>query len=206
MRMTKAERWLVNRRRRAERTVGRVREMIRRMELHPVGEVLEIGCGVGAVSAFLATEYGVRVVGIDQDPEQIESARKMQVENDHLSFSPGDASHMAFDEKRFDLVLSLNVLHHVPEWRAAIAEIARVLRPGGCYLWMDIVFPRWVVGLFRPVTRNYGLYTHKEITTAFQDAGLRPRFHERLPCGFSHRMLLEKTVSPTQAVLQPESG
>jgi ubiquinone/menaquinone biosynthesis C-methylase UbiE len=206
MRMTRTEKWFVNRRVRAERTVEQVREMLRRAELCPVGEVLEIGCGVGAVSAFLARECGVHVVGIDQDPAQVESARKMRGENDRLRFSPGDASHMAFADDSYDLVLTVNVLHHVPEWRAAVTNIARVLRPGGCYLWMDMVFPRWVLGLFRPVTRNYGLYTHKEITTAFEDAGLRPRFHERLACGFSHRMLLEKTTRPTKALSQPPSG
>ena len=205
MRMTKTEKWFVNRRRRAERTVERVREIIRRLELHPVGEVLEIGCGVGAVSAFLANDYGVHVVGIDQDPEQIEYARKMHAPSERLSFSVGDVSRMAFDEGRFDLVLSLNVLHHVPEWRAAVAELARVLRPGGRYLWMDIVFPRWVVKLFRPVTRRYGVYTHEEIAAAFEDAGLQSRFHERLACGFSHRMLLEKTSRPAKPVWQPTS-
>jgi ubiquinone/menaquinone biosynthesis C-methylase UbiE len=202
MRMTKAEKWFVNRRKRAERNVGRVREVLHRAELHPTGEVLEIGCGVGAVSAFLASEYGVRVVGIDQDPEQIEYARRAHAPSERLSFSVGDASQMALDEATFDLVLSVNVLHHVPEWRGAIAEIGRVLRPGGCYLWMDIVFPRWVVGLFRPVTKNYGLYTHKEITTVFEDAGLQTRFQERAGCGFSHRMLVEKGV-PEANIARP---
>jgi ubiquinone/menaquinone biosynthesis C-methylase UbiE len=195
MRMTKAEKWFVNRRKRAERNVGQVREILHRAELHPTGEVLEIGCGVGAVSAFLATHNAVHVVGIDQDPEQVEYARRTHAPSERLSFGVGDASQMAFDEGTFDLVLSVNVLHHVPEWRGAIAEIARVLRPGGSYLWMDIVFPRCVVGLFRPVTKNYGLYTHKEIMAAFEDTGLLPRFKERFAWGLSRRMLLEKTVS-----------
>jgi ubiquinone/menaquinone biosynthesis C-methylase UbiE len=49
----------------------------------------------------------------------------------------GDVSAMEFSDEAFDVVLDLAVLHHVPDWRSALSEVARVLRPGGQFLFVD---------------------------------------------------------------------
>ncbi len=103
MRLTRLEKMLVNRRQEAERNIGRVR---RDLEQIDVDDVLEIGCGIGAISAFLADSYGMNVQGTDLDLEQIELARTTQPTSDRLRFAVENATHLTFENASFDLVLS----------------------------------------------------------------------------------------------------
>lgn len=92
-------------------------------------EVLDIGCGAGALARVLA-EHGVAVVGIDPAQEAITAARERVPE---ARLMVGRAEALPFGEDSFDACIFLNSLHHVPVplMQSALHEALRVLRPGG---------------------------------------------------------------------------
>jgi ubiquinone/menaquinone biosynthesis C-methylase UbiE len=194
MRMTRFEKWFVNRRKEAERNIGRVCGCLQKVDVRNIHDVLEIGCGIGAVSAYLANNYEMSVQATDFDPEQIEAARKMYPESDRLHFAVADATGLTFDDASFDLVLSQDVFHHIPNWETAIREVARVLRPSGYLIWFDLAFPEMIVKVFRPIVRNYAVYTFDEVASASARAGLMRCFYERWGHGpfTHHHMVLQK--------------
>ena len=195
MRMTRLEKLFVNRVKQAEGNIKRVRERLQQVDVQRIHDVLELGCGTEAVSAFLADAYEMRVQGTDFDPKQVELARKMRSENDRLRFSVEDATHLSCDDASLDLVVSQSVFHHIPDWERAVREVARVLRPGGYFIWFDLVLAGWVNRVFRPITKNYGLYTAGEVKSAFGQSGFETRFSERTLHGpfMHHHLVLQKT-------------
>ena len=80
-----------------------------------------------------------------------------------------DATRLPFPDGEFDLVASFNMLHHIAEWRAALSEIHRVLRPGGHYILVDMAFARWLAGLLGSLLKNHGFYTPDELSARLQD-------------------------------------
>ena len=102
--------------------------------------VLDVGCGPGHLSIRLA-DLGLDVTGLDLDPAMIERARANATEADDISrpsFVVGDAAALPFPDASFDVVVSTFSVHHWAEPATGIAEIGRVLRPGGRALIWDI--------------------------------------------------------------------
>jgi ubiquinone/menaquinone biosynthesis C-methylase UbiE len=107
------------------------------VELEPGSRVVEIGCGTGAVSRYLASLPGAdKVVGVDPSAIFIERAREL-ADADILEFAVGDGRDLQLDDSSFDLVVCHTTLCHVPECEAVIAEAHRVLRPGGEFAVFD---------------------------------------------------------------------
>jgi SAM-dependent methyltransferase len=105
--------------------------------------VLEVGCGPGRLSIRLADEDGLDVTGVDLDPAMIERARANaerpgKGDERRPSFLVGDVASLAFPDGSFDLVVSTLSMHHWAYPRAGLAEIGRVLRPGGRALLWDL--------------------------------------------------------------------
>lgn len=94
-------------------------------------KVLEVGCGNGYVLSKYAQE-GAETYGIDISPTAVELCCKrfdfMDLRGD---FRVANAEEMPFDDDSFDCVCSMGVLHHVADTQRAVAEIFRVLKPGG---------------------------------------------------------------------------
>jgi SAM-dependent methyltransferase len=95
-------------------------------------DVLEVGCGEGWLVRRLAAA-GARVTGLDPQPAALERARRDDGPDQHARYVEGVAQELPFAGGSFDAVVFFNSLHHVPEadMDAALAESARVLRPGG---------------------------------------------------------------------------
>lgn len=93
----------------------------------PGDEVLEVGCGSGYYTRALLAR-GVRVTATDLSPAYVEQARRLAP---GASFGVEDAQRLSFPDARYDRVLMTEVVEHVPNPGGAIAEAARVLRPGG---------------------------------------------------------------------------
>lgn len=103
--------------------------------------VLEVGCGPGRLSMLLARRHGIRVTGLDLDPEMIELARANAVgarDGDTPSFVVGNVSALSFPDESFDLVVSTLSMHHWTDARTGLSEICRVLRPRGRALVWDL--------------------------------------------------------------------
>jgi SAM-dependent methyltransferase len=121
------------------RRLDETRERLRRL-LAPTGQerALDVGTGAGAFALALAPLVG-EVVGLDVVPELLEEARKRAPAN--VEFVEGDAAALPYDRGSFDLVCSARTLHHVPRPELLLAELDRVLRPGGTMLVVDQLAP-----------------------------------------------------------------
>ena len=98
------------------------------LDLHDA-DVLEIGCGTGAICRFLATLPGAAAVtGIDPSPLFVERARALAPD---LTFAVGDGRALDAGDASFDAVVLHTSLCHMPEPERALAEARRVLRPNG---------------------------------------------------------------------------
>lgn len=88
--------------------------------------LLEVGCGWGELAEWLATETSATVVAIDSSPRMVELAQERGVDA-----RLGDVQALPFADGEFDCVVAAWMLYHVPDLDGGIAELARVLRPGG---------------------------------------------------------------------------
>lgn len=105
---------------------ARERELSRAAFL-PLGErVLDLGCAEGATLVHLDAPAGT--VGLDVFEDKLGFARERLP---HVEFVCGSAYELPFEDGRFDHVLVRDVIHHLDEPERAVAEIARVLAPGG---------------------------------------------------------------------------
>ena len=102
------------------------------------GKLLEIGCGIGKTTHFLAEKYDkLKIIAIDYDKEQIKIAKKNKKSNNIKSMQ-GDATSLNLKKETFDYVIETNVFHHIKNYEDAIKEIKRVLKKNGYFYLMDI--------------------------------------------------------------------
>ncbi|MBF6569630.1 MAG: class I SAM-dependent methyltransferase [Candidatus Binataceae bacterium] len=98
---------------------------LRYLAVSQKGRMLDVGCGDGSV-VKLARDLGWRAEGVDFDPEAVATARRKG-----LAVQTGSLSAQHYPDESFDLVLLSHVIEHVHNPLATVAEIHRVLRPGG---------------------------------------------------------------------------
>jgi 2-polyprenyl-3-methyl-5-hydroxy-6-metoxy-1,4-benzoquinol methylase len=104
--------------------------------LVPVAEkqVLEVGCGRGGFAHLLASE-GAKVCGVDFSASALQAAtarpQSNRVAGGSIDWVQADAQHLPFDDRAFDIVISCEMIEHLPDPVAALREMARVCRPGG---------------------------------------------------------------------------
>jgi ubiquinone/menaquinone biosynthesis C-methylase UbiE len=102
----------------------------------PQAVILEIGCGRGAGARLIQEEFQpARLHAFDLDYHMIRAAKGYLPPpyTDCISFYVGDAERLPYRDGVLDAVFGFGVLHHLPDWREGMGEIARVLRPGGIY-------------------------------------------------------------------------
>jgi len=115
----------------AEATARRTERIIAATRAGPQTRFLELGIGTGRV-ALPFIEGGYPYTGIDISPRMMDRLRaKLPSGAPNLTLLESDISELPFPDDSFDVVLSFKVLHLVPQWRKALDEAQRVLRPGG---------------------------------------------------------------------------
>jgi ubiquinone/menaquinone biosynthesis C-methylase UbiE len=140
---------------------------------------LEIGCGRGAGSKLIVKYFNAgHVTAIDIDPMQVERAQKALSPElrGRITFEEGDAMELAFPDGAFDAVFSFGVIHHMEDWRHALAEIARVLKPEGELFYLELLRPFLTSIPVRLATRHPegGLFTRGEFEKELENTGLLP--------------------------------
>lgn len=98
----------------------------------------DLGCGTGRVAEALAP-FVARVVAVDDSAAMLEAARERLARFDHVEVREGRLEALPLDDATLDAALIALVLHHLPEPARAIAEAARVLKPGGELLVVDML-------------------------------------------------------------------
>ena len=110
------------------------KKLIEECSIDDASEVLELGCGVGASSVYLAKVHGCQVTGLDISERMIQRARERAQANkvEHLTtFRTADINQLPFASNRFDVTFCESVLAFAQDKAKVIREMARVTRQGG---------------------------------------------------------------------------
>ena len=131
------------------------------------GRALEIGCGRGVGTELILDVFGAEAVdAFDLDPRMVALARRRLLpRSSRVRQWVGDASAIAAADESYDAVFDFGIVHHIPDWRRALAEVHRVLKPGGRFYAEEVLRPFIV----HPITRR--LLEHP-LTDRFDTAGL----------------------------------
>jgi ArsR family transcriptional regulator len=98
----------------------------------------DLGCGTGAVALALSP-FVERLVAVDSSGPMLHAARKRLQGLSNVDLRRGELEALPIDDARLDAAVMMLVLHHVPEPSHALLEVARVLKPGGRLLLVDML-------------------------------------------------------------------
>lgn len=147
----------------------------------PRRRVLDVGCGTGELLRMVGERFPETTrTGLDLSAEMLSVARHKLGEG--VELVQGDAERLPFADGAFDVVLCCDSFHHYPNPRAALAQFARVLQPGGILLLGECTAPagvRAVTNLLLPLSRegDVRIYSARELeellSAAFHGAECR---------------------------------
>jgi tocopherol O-methyltransferase len=122
---------------RRQAQIDLIEELLNWAGVQQAEQILDVGCGIGGSSLYLAQKFNASATGITLSPVQanraIERAKAAGLEN-RARFKVADALAMPFPDQSFDLVWSLESGEHMPDKRQFLQECYRVLKPGGTFL------------------------------------------------------------------------
>lgn len=101
------------------------------LQLDPDQRCLDVGCGVGEDARSIADVFGARVVGVDINARMVRESQSRSAGRDGLTFLVAEAGRLPFVDSSFDAAWVKRTLMHLSEPGGVIAEMARVVRPGG---------------------------------------------------------------------------
>jgi len=165
---------------------------LKRLSAESAGDVLEIGCGQGTGARIIYELFSPeRYVGIDLDPRMIQRARKKAHALPNATFLEGNVASLDFPDASFDLAIDFGIVHHVPDWKDALAEVHRTLKPHGEFLFEDLSLETWERGIgipFRKITDHpYDqMFRKQEFVDELHALGFEVEVHEDNPCSFYH--------------------
>lgn len=119
---------------RRQAQIDLIEELLHWSNPNPVTNLLDVGCGIGGSSLYLAQRYHARATGITLSPVQAQRAQERASEQGlsaKTNFLVADALNMPFEDNSFDLVWTLESGEHMPDKVKFLQECYRVLQPGG---------------------------------------------------------------------------
>jgi len=128
-----------------------------RQHVRAGSRILDCGCGPGSITVGLAQwAPDGQAVGIDLGAEQLDGARALarDLGVDNATFRQGDIFALPFEDGSFDVVFSQTVFYHIPNPERALAEIMRVLRPGGLVALRDVITTSIIIWPEDPLVRE----------------------------------------------------
>jgi ubiquinone/menaquinone biosynthesis C-methylase UbiE len=130
------------------------------------GRALEVGCGRGVGTELILEVFGADSVdAFDLDPRMVAQARdRLAAHGSRVRLWVGDAIAISAPSESYEAVFDFGIIHHVPEWRRALVEVHRVLKPGGQF-YAEEVLAHFIV---HPITRR--LLEHPQ-SDRFDSAG-----------------------------------
>jgi ubiquinone/menaquinone biosynthesis C-methylase UbiE len=161
------------------RGIAATKDHADRARLSPNVHVLDLGCGVGGASRYLAAERGCRLTGVDLTPEFIdvaqELARRCGLDN-NIAFRQANALALPFADETFDHVWCHYVTMNVPDKTGLAKEVARVLRRGGYFSCAEVAqgpagSPDYPLPWARDAEANF-LATPEKLRLGVEQAGL----------------------------------
>jgi arsenite methyltransferase len=108
-------------------------ELLELCQINDRSVVLDVGCGVGFTSSYIAEKYGIRVVGVDIRPHMIERARQYAKDaelDSFIGYEVADGQDLPMSDNVFDAVICESVLAFIPDQKKALQEWIRVAKPG----------------------------------------------------------------------------
>lgn len=174
--------------------------------------VLDVGTGTGRAALQMA-RAGARVTGVDTSEEMLTVARRHAAdERLALSFAVGDAHHLEFTERSFDVVVCLRVLMHAVDWRGVVAELCRVARHRVIVDYPSASSVAALQATIRQVTYRLGAHTEPyrvfsagTVRSAFASSAFRVRSVHRqfvLPIALHKAIGSERFTARSEALLE----
>lgn len=139
-------------------------------------QILEIGCGVGITSEYIAARFPkAHLTAVDLDEEKLQEAKESESRGG-IDYQMVDATAMPFGENSFDTCFAFLTFHHIQDYRNAFSEIHRVLKPGGKFYIFDVA-TRYV-NVVHPLSpwwrmEDMTVFDKTEIESALRAAGLQ---------------------------------
>lgn len=174
---------------------------LKRLAKGSTGTILEIGCGQGVGARIV---YGLfhpqRYVGIDLDPRMIKRAEQQGRRLENAEFLEGDASSLAFEDDTFDLAFDFGIVHHIPNWQDALAEVHRTLKTNGEFLFEELSLETWERGigklLKRVLKHPYDrMFRQREFVDQLEKLGFEAETYEESPISFYYFWGRAKKIS-----------
>lgn len=167
------------------------------------GRALEIGCGQGVGTQLILEVFKADSVdAFDLDPRMVALARRRsRVSN--VRFWIADASAIPTPSATYDAVFDFGIIHHIPDWRPAVREVARVLKPGGRFYVEEIL----AAFIDHPITRRLmdhpqaGRFDAQTFAAALEDAGMAVDAQKEMWGSVGWFVATRKSCSSESAVL-----
>ncbi|MBV6623849.1 MAG: methyltransferase domain-containing protein [Rivularia sp. (in: Bacteria)] len=119
---------------RRQAQIDLIEELLQWAQVQQAENILDVGCGIGGSSLYLADKFNAAATGITLSPVQAQRASERAAEfglQHKTNFQVADALNMPFEDNSFDLVWSLESGEHMPDKNRFLQECYRVLKPGG---------------------------------------------------------------------------
>ncbi len=180
------------------------KEIFKSEKITPNTRILDVGCGTGQSAAYLATQYGATVTGIDNNPIMVKKAKtRMAKYRLPVQIIQGSIENCPLKDKSFDFVISESVLSFVNK-RKSLSEIYRLLKDGGRFIANELTInQRMNPSNEKEIAQFYGLDSllmERDWIALLQRAGFKgikirqqvqPMAHQNITPEFFHSDYIE---------------